>query len=360
MNTAKKNDKRAINSVWDYLIFWAIDFLPSLGLPILFIVAIWIAPNSFWEPLALALQFFKISFDLSYIKSIGSIFLLAAAIVSYLRRKLFAYLDAEPQPSEQSRTLSLADKIENRFQKIDDQLEHLRNQTLNVTEADRQGLYKTASEKLTDQSIGHAISELEARAKENFSARMRDRTIRLQFSTTRQRLSAEIDALKRRGNANLFLGILITAAGVTTLVLTLTSSPIGVASAWDFFSHYFPRLTLVVLIELFAYFFLRLYKSNLDDVKYFQNELTNVEAKHVALQAVFFAEDKSLLAEIVKNLSNTERNHILKKGETTVELEKIRVESDKINSIIKETTSSLVSAFGRSEKRSPGTARSRG
>lgn len=358
MNTAKKNDNKAIN--WDFLSLWAIDFLPILGLPFLFIVAIWGAPNSFWDPFVWTLQFFKINLDLGYIKSIGSIFVLAASIVSYFGRKFFAYLDAEPSLSEQSRPVNLNVKIENRFQQIDDQLEHLRNQTLNVTDADRQDLYKAASEKLAEQSVGYAISELEARAKENFSARMRDRTIRLQFSITRQRLSAEIDALKRRGNANLFLGILITAAGVTTLVLTLTSSPIGVASAWDFFSHYFPRLTLVVLIELFAYFFLRLYKSNLDDVKYFQNELTNVEAKHVALQAVFFAEDKSLLAEIVKNLSNTERNHILKKGETTVELEKVRVESENVNSIIKETVSSLTSAFGRPEKRSAGTARSRG
>lgn len=356
----KKNENKAINSVADRLIIWAVDFLPNLGIPILFIAAIWVTPNSFLSPLVSVLQIFKINLDVGYIKSIVSIVLLVAAMVSYSGRRLFAYLDAEPQPPEQSRILSLAEKIENRFQKIDDQLENLRNQTFNITDADRQNLYAVASEKLADQSIGYAISALEARAKENFSVRIRDRTIRLQFSTTRQRLSAEIDALKRRGNTNLFLGILITGAGVTTLVLTLTSSPTGVASAWDFFSHYFPRLTLVVLIELFAYFFLRLYKSNLDDVKYFQNELTNIEAKHVALQAVFFAEDKSLLADVVRNLSNTDRNHLLKKGETTVELEKIRMESDKINSIIKETASSLTAAFGRQEKRGAGTARSRG
>ena len=356
----KKNENKAINSVADRLVLWAIDFLPNLGIPILFVGAIWVTPNSFLSPLISFLQIFKINLDVGYIKSIASIVLVGAAIVSYSGRRLFAYLDAEPQPPEQSRTLNLVEKIENRFQKIDDQLENLRNQTFNITDADRQSLYVIASEKLADQSIGYAISALEARAKENFSVRIRDRTIRLQFSATRQRLSAEIDALKRRGNTNLFLGILITGAGVTTLVLTLTSSPTGVASAWDFFSHYFPRLTLVVLIELFAYFFLRLYKSNLDDVKYFQNELTNIEAKHVALQAVFFAEDKSLLAEVVKNLSNTDRNHILKKGETTVELEKMRMESDKINSIIKETASSLTTAFGRQEKRGTGTARSRG
>lgn len=39
------------------------------------------------------------------------------------------------------------------------------------------------------------------------------------------------------------------------------------------------------MIELFAYFFLSLYRTSLQKIKYFQNELTNIEAKQIALRA---------------------------------------------------------------------------
>jgi len=39
-----------------------------------------------------------------------------------------------------------------------------------------------------------------------------------------------------------------------------------------------------MLIELFAYFFLKLYKSDLSEIKYFQNELTNVEMRYAAVR----------------------------------------------------------------------------
>jgi hypothetical protein len=35
-----------------------------------------------------------------------------------------------------------------------------------------------------------------------------------------------------------------------------------------------PRLSLVIVVELFAYFFLGLYKSNLQEIKYFQRHST--------------------------------------------------------------------------------------
>ena len=71
---------------------------------------------------------------------------------------------------------------------------------------------------------------------------------------------------------------------------------------------FLPRLTLVVLIEIFAYFFLRLYKSSLGEIKYFQNEITNIEAKALALQAAELAGDKESTASIINRLADTDRN----------------------------------------------------
>jgi len=92
-------------------------------------------------------------------------------------------------------------------------------------------------------------------------------------------------------------------------------------------SYYVPRISFVVFIEVFAYFFLRLYKANLSDIKFYQNELTTMESKAVALKSALMEGKADALAGILKQLSTTERNFILKKGDTTVELERERIDA---------------------------------
>ena len=92
-------------------------------------------------------------------------------------------------------------------------------------------------------------------------------------------MRSEVSALSRRGNLNLSLGIATTIIGLIILgyfVLEIDSIP---EDKMAFIAHFIPRLSLVVLIEVFAYFFLKLYKSSLSEIKYFQNEMTNAEAK---------------------------------------------------------------------------------
>jgi len=80
------------------------------------------------------------------------------------------------------------------------------------------------------------------------------------------------------------------------------------------------------MIELFAFFFLSLYRTGLGEIKYFQNEITNIEAKHAALQASQRLDKEETQAAIILLLAGTERNNIMTKDQTTVELEKIRLE----------------------------------
>jgi hypothetical protein len=93
---------------------------------------------------------------------------------------------------------------------------------------------------------------------------------------------------------------------------------LGIISS--FIVHFIPRLTLVSFIEIFAYFFLRLYRNAISEIRYFQNELTNGESAAEALLAVIIegAEDK--IGSIADKLASVERNGVLKKGETTIEL----------------------------------------
>jgi len=152
---------------------------------------------------------------------------------------------------------------------------------------------------------------------------------------SRARLLKELDALGRRGNLNLALGAITTVIGIFLLGLSVFSEITAAKDTWSFLSHFLPRLTLVVLIELFAYFFLSLYKTSLNEIKYFQNELTNIEAKQVALRAALHSNVPDSVNGILNTLASTERNHVLTKDQTTVELEKAKIEKDGRNEFAK-------------------------
>lgn len=85
-----------------------------------------------------------------------------------------------------------------------------------------------------------------------------------------------------------------------------------------------------VFIEVFAYFFLRLYKSSLSEIKYFQNEMTNTEAKLAALKCSLAPVESEAMSHEIKALSETERNAVLEKGQTTAEIEKAKIELQNI------------------------------
>ena len=52
----------------------------------------------------------------------------------------------------------------------------------------------------------------------------------------------------------------------------------------------------------------------------------------------------------MQTLSKTERNHILEKGQTTVELERARIDHEQTKAIAKEAVSIVASTFGLKKK----------
>lgn len=170
-------------------------------------------------------------------------------------------------------------------------------------------------------------SELERHQKIHLKS-SRDRDIALWFEESKHRMGQELASLGFRGNLNLALGALTTVAGLGLLGWSVFQEVSLSNDLWSMASHFLPRLTLVVMIELFSYFFLSLYKTSLQEIKYLQNELTNVEAKQIALRAALDMSDSSTVSNIVLSLSVTERNHVLSKDQTTVELEKAKIDKD--------------------------------
>ncbi|MHA0915373.1 hypothetical protein ACR9H8_11595 [Kosakonia cowanii] len=164
-----------------------------------------------------------------------------------------------------------------------------------------------------------------------------------------RRLRREITDLRLRSNVNLLIGMVITGGGLYLLWTTVSiidSSELlkQLASEGDDSNYKFiknivlpiiPRVLLVVFIEVFAYFFLKLYKNGLSEIKYFQNELTNIESKLAAVEFSHMTKNQDALKISIESLSKTERNFILDKGQTTVELERAKSESELTRNIIK-------------------------
>lgn len=106
--------------------------------------------------------------------------------------------------------------------------------------------------------------------------------LKLSVEQIKIRLYREISDLRLRSNVNLLIGMLITAGGLYLLWSTVsmidTSHSLkslaseGAESNSQFFKNLIlplaPRI-MVIFIEVFAYFFLRLYKNGLSEIKSF-------------------------------------------------------------------------------------------
>lgn len=199
----------------------------------------------------------------------------------------------------------------------------------------RRQLVSDIKSQLTSEAADSLYEDLKLRITAHWNQESKNNEALKRFDESRVRLTKELLALTRRGNLNLALGAVTTIIGLGLLGVSVFAEVTEPKDAWSFAARFLPRLTLVLMIELFAYFFLSLYKASLAEIKYFQNELTNLEAKQVALSAAISHGESSVVSDILSKIATTERNHIISKDQTTVELEKARIEKDGKSEIAK-------------------------
>ncbi len=176
--------------------------------------------------------------------------------------------------------------------------------------------------KLTMESISEVFRHKVSEIKDDLENEFRFTTALDSSYKIITRLKREIQDLRLRTNINLMVGLTITFAGLWLLWSTVTiidSSDLlrqlaseGNESNYKFLKNLIipivPRVLLVIFIEIFSYFFLRLYKQGLSEIKFFQNELTSIESKISAIYFSFVTNEKETLRESILNLSKNERN----------------------------------------------------
>lgn len=153
------------------------------------------------------------------------------------------------------------------------------------------------------------------------------------FLNIEKRLRIQVAKLNTIANLNLTIGIVTTVAAIVILSFSLLSPSVETLDS-SFLIHNVPRMSLSVLIELFSFFFLRMYKSNLNDIKYLNNEITNVDFKLLALDTSMALKREELVENILLEYCKTERNFILKKDESTVEVERFKADQATAHKII--------------------------
>lgn len=148
------------------------------------------------------------------------------------------------------------------------------------------------------------------------------------------RLYEQRTTADKQAKVNLIIGCAIAFGGIIALLYTLQLNQLIETNGTIPILNYLSRLSLVIFIELLALFFLKLYKENINEKRYYQNELTNTEMKYLAIISSRESQDTSDFSKVIADLSLTERNFILKKGETTVTLEQSKTGNKSIDSAV--------------------------
>jgi len=222
-----------------------------------------------------------------------------------------------------------------------------------LTDKTRLHLFKTSlknlKEKLKTQQ-SYRDEKVKSRSAEDSTRDLSiERMMKLVDMAT-SRLKEEIAQLSKRANIYIIFGSAITLFAGVFLYFTVqdllglynseTGSPETAFTSMDILSLGI-RFSIVVFIEIFAFYYLRLYRNIMENIKFYQNEITNVEMKILALHAVENGECGESLKILASELSKTERNFVIDKNKTTIDIEKSKLDKD----IMKSSTDSIVKIF---------------
>jgi hypothetical protein len=155
---------------------------------------------------------------------------------------------------------------------------------------------------------------------------------RLVIVAARNRLELELAQLRRRGNVNLVIGSVTTCAAVALLYQTVAGVSQTFTTIPALLSFYIPRVSTAVFVEVFAFFFLRLYRNGLADMKYFHSELLTLDTRMAALDAAVAHATETAQSDILKLLAATDRTQVA--SSQVASSEKLPVEPKVITDLV--------------------------
>jgi hypothetical protein len=139
------------------------------------------------------------------------------------------------------------------------------------------------------------------------------------------RLETHVTSLRNASILNLFVGTFIAIAGIVVLSSVFVGiEKFGVftdkkVSPLDFLIFgLLPRVSATLFIQIFAYFFLLMYRSNLADIRYFQNEMSNLDVFGAAISMALRPDLSVTQKAVISALLKTERNRVMGKNQKVI------------------------------------------
>jgi len=152
-------------------------------------------------------------------------------------------------------------------------------------------------------------------------------------------LSEEASFHRKRSVLLLGFAVSATAIGLLLLVgfsLSLLKStsangqPLGALGQFTYL-----RIAIVSFFQGISFWLFKQTKLSLVEYRYVQNERTTMASKLVALKVAIKLRDQSILLQVVAELLRTERNVVLKKGESTPPLEQDKLDGEMTRFLLK-------------------------
>lgn len=215
--------------------------------------------------------------------------------------------------------------------------------TASISEKEKENLLKDLKIQFEDKLSEEHYKHIKQRIKSEWLESEIDFSVR----STTARLKEEINTLKLRSNLNLVIGMILCFSGIIALYVFLQKNVGMYVLAYkdhninEIILTLLPNAFFVLLIEIFSYFFLNLYKKSIEEIKFYQNELTNLESKFLALKTAKITNNHKLQCIILEEIVKTERNFILEQGQSTIEIEKEKISSTNSSNVIKAATELL-------------------
>ncbi len=140
---------------------------------------------------------------------------------------------------------------------------------------------------------------------------------------SRKRLVDEEERLLLNNRVNIEVAIFTALAGISLpLYYIFSGESAGVENTFEtFFASYWPIFSIVVIFEIIAMFFLRVYNQTAGRIERNKNEITNIELRLTAGLMLSEKTNKDKFAKLADTLSKEERNFILRKNESSAILD---------------------------------------
>lgn len=266
--------------------------------------------------------------------------LLGAAVFiipfSKIKQKIYFYiknlLDARSASLEENiQKLSndvskLRKEIKNseEIKNIDNKLEKITKEYKDFFNNNRKGIIKGQIESEIKMEIKRgAYNLIEEKFKSQIERKTKLNIIKENKNRILNRIHKSIDFIERSSRKHMALGLYFSFSGlIFTIISVLKINGNSILDTHEniYFMEYLQKSSIVLCSELIGFFFFRTYRSSINEIKYFNNEMTNIEVIFSALETAVFSGNQKLIDIMCEKLIITERNFILKKGEATLSL----------------------------------------